>query len=72
MQMSRLKRTLRYCLILFAVLVPLYYIVYTLFWSEVPTGEAFKTSLMYGAINVVFLGALHYFYASAPKEDAGD
>lgn len=64
----RLLRTLRYCLILFLVLVPVYYLVYTLFWSEIPRGEAFRTSLMYAVIKMVFLGALHYFYASSPPE----
>lgn len=64
----RLLRTLRYCLTLVVVLVPVYFLVYTLFWSDVPRLEAFKTSLMYAVINMVFLGALHYVYASKPKE----
>ena len=59
----RMKRTLRYCLVLLAVLVPIYYLVYTLFWSDVPKNVAFQTSVMYAVVNMVFLGALHYVYA---------
>lgn len=64
----RMRRTLRYCVILLAVLVPVYYLVYTLFWKEVPRAQAFQTSVIYAVINMVFLGALHYVYASKGEE----
>lgn len=65
----RLKRTLRYCLILFVVIVPTYYLVYRLMWPEVPQGEAFTASLIYGMLNVLFLGALHYYRVSNRVEE---
>lgn len=65
----RLKRTLRYCLILFVVIVPTYYLVYRLMWPEVPGGEAFTASLIYGMLNVLFLGALHYYRVSNRVEE---
>ncbi|OAV43105.1 hypothetical protein [Lewinella sp. 4G2] len=58
---EKLKGTLKYCGILFLVLVPIYFLVYRLFWPEVPRNEAINTSLMYGIINVIFLGALRHF-----------
>lgn len=64
----RMKRTLRYCLILLVVLTPLYYLVYTLFWSDVPKHVALQTSVMYAVVNMVFLGALHYVYAGKKEE----
>lgn len=66
---SRMKRTLRYCLILLTVLTPLYYVVYTLFWSDVPKSVALQTSVLYAVINMVFLGALHYVYAGKKEEE---
>lgn len=68
----RMKRTLRYCLILLAVLTPVYFLVYTLFWNDVPKNIAFQTSLLYAVVNMVFLGALHYVYAGkkSGQEDA--
>jgi hypothetical protein len=65
----RLKRTLRYCAILFLVIVPAYYFVYKLFWDDVSSGEALTTSLIYGVLNVLFLGALHYFRVSNRVEE---
>lgn len=58
---AQLKATLKYCLILFLVIVPIYFLVYRAFWPEVARQEAIYTSLMYGCINVMFLGALHFF-----------
>lgn len=68
----RLKRTLRYCTILFLVIVPVYYLVYRLLWEEVPSGEAFTTSLVYGILNVLFLGALHYYRVSNRVEETDE
>lgn len=65
----RLRRTLRYCLVLFVVLTPVYYLVYTLLWDEVPRREALLTSLMYAVINMVFLGALHFVYSGGSNEE---
>lgn len=64
----RMWRTLRYCLILLLVLVPVYYLVYTTFWSEVSGREALQTSVLYAVVNMIFLGALHYVYASKTEE----
>jgi hypothetical protein len=69
MTSPRLQRTLRYCAVLFLVIVPAYYFVYTLFWEEVSSGEALTTSLIYGVLNVLFLGALHYFRVSNRVEE---
>ncbi|WP_020568564.1 hypothetical protein [Neolewinella persica] len=69
----RLQRTLRYCAVLFLVIVPAYYFVYKLLWDDVSSGEAFTTSLIYGVLNVLFLGALHYYRVSnrVEEEDKG-
>lgn len=66
----RMWRTLRYCLILLLVLVPIYYLVYTIFWSEVPRQEALQTSVLYAVVNMIFLGALHYVYASKAADES--
>lgn len=68
----RLKRTLRYCAILFLFIVPAYYLVYRLLWDDVPPREAFTTSLIYGVLNMIFLGALHYFRVSKYVEEEGE
>ena len=68
----RLKRTLRYCAVLFLFIVPAYYLVYRLLWDDVPPREAFIASLIYGMLNMVFLGALHYFRVSKKVEDEGE
>lgn len=68
----RMKRTLRYCMILLLVLTPVYYLVYTLFWDDVPRNEAFQTGLLYAIVNMVFLGAFHYVYASKKPEEQED
>jgi hypothetical protein len=65
----RLQRTLRYCAVLFLVIVPAYYFVYKLLWDDVSSGEALTTSLIYGVLNVLFLGALHYFRVSNRVEE---
>ena len=57
----RLKDTLRYSFKLFCFVFPLYYVVYRLFWDDVPHQEMLLTALMYAGINVLFLGPLHYF-----------
>lgn len=57
----RIKATLRYCGIVFLVLVPVYFLCHLLFWPEEGSRVALTTGLMYGAINVLFLGSLHYF-----------
>lgn len=59
----RLKRTLIYCLVAFVVIAPIYYLVYGLIGKEFAPGERLNTSLIYGFINVLFLGALHYFFS---------
>lgn len=66
---ARMKRTLRYCAILLVVLTPLYYVVYTLFWDDVPKDVALQTSVLYAVINMVFLGALHYVYAGKKADE---
>lgn len=65
-------RTLRYCLILLVVLTPLYYVVYTMFWDDVPKSVALQTSVLYAVVNMVFLGALHYVYAGKKEEKQED
>ena len=65
---DKLKATLRYCVILFLVLVPVYFLVYRMFWPEVDRQEAIYTSLMYGGINVLFLGSLRYFLKRDAEE----
>jgi hypothetical protein len=65
----RLQRTLRYCAVLFLVIVPAYYFVYKLFWDDVSSGDALTTALIYGVLNVLFLGALHYFRVSNRVEE---
>ncbi len=57
----RLKSTLRYCLVLYVFIVPVYYLFYRLMWAEVPSKTAFINSLIFGVVNLIFLGALHYF-----------
>ena len=59
---DRLKRTLRYSLVLFVFTVPTYYLVYRFMWDEVPRKLAFGNSLIYGVLNVIFLGSVHYFF----------
>lgn len=66
---ARMRRTLRYCLLLLAVLTPIYYLVYTLFWDDVPKDVALQTSVMYAVVNMVFLGALHYVYAGKKEKE---
>lgn len=51
------------------VIVPAYYLVYRLFWDDVSSGEALTTALIYGVLNVLFLGALHYFRVSNRVEE---
>ena len=65
----KLKNTLSYCLKLFLFIVPLYYLVYALFWDDVPRQEMIVTALMYGGINVMFLGSLHYFRDSETNQE---
>ncbi|MEM9525694.1 MAG: hypothetical protein AAGA31_03745 [Bacteroidota bacterium] len=65
----RLKRTLIYCLIAFVVIVPIYYVVYGFIGKDFAPGERLNTSLMYGFINVLFLGALHYFFANRGEKE---
>jgi len=65
----KLKRTLRYCAVLYFFIVPVYYLVFRLWWSDTPAEEALVTSLIYGGCNVLFLGPLHYFFAGK-KEDS--
>ncbi|NJC27969.1 hypothetical protein [Neolewinella antarctica] len=69
---DRLKATLRYCLILFLVIVPIYFLVYRFFWPEIARQEAIYTALMYGGINVMFLGSLHYFRNHVREERDSD
>ncbi|MEO0732370.1 MAG: hypothetical protein AAFZ52_06020 [Bacteroidota bacterium] len=59
----RLRRTLRYCLVAFVVIAPLYYVVYGFIGEALNPAERLQTSLIYAVINVVFLGALHYYFA---------
>ena len=67
---DRLKNTLSYCLKLFLFIVPFYYVVYALFWEDVPRKEMIITSLLYGGVNVMFLGSLHYFRTGRDREQA--
>ena len=70
----RLKRTLRYCLVLYVFIVPTYYLVYRLMWTEVPPRTAITNSLVFGVVNLIFLGALHYYRVGnkdGEGEDAG-
>jgi len=64
----RLRRTLIYCLVAFLVIAPIYYLVYGFIGKDFAAGERLQTSLIYALINVLFLGALHYFFANRPKE----
>lgn len=68
----RLKSTLRYCLVLYVFIVPVYYLFYRLMWSEVPSKTAFINSLIFGVVNLIFLGALHYFRVGNKDEEGED
>lgn len=68
----RLKSTLRYCLVLYVFIVPVYYLFYRLMWEEVPSGTAFTNSLIFGVVNLIFLGALHYFRVEKKEGSGGD
>jgi len=68
----RLKNTLRYCLILYVFIVPVYYLFYRLLWEEVPPRQAIVNSLIFGVVNVIFLGAVHYFRVGNKDEEGED
>ncbi|TXF88804.1 hypothetical protein FUA23_13215 [Neolewinella aurantiaca] len=68
----RLKRTLRYCLVLYIFIVPTYYLVYRLMWDDVPAKVAFINSLIFGIVNLTFLGPLHYFRVGNRDEGGAD
>ena len=59
---DRLKRTLRYCVVLFVFTAPLYYVVSGFLWEEVTPRDRLITALLYGGINVLFFGSIHYFF----------
>lgn len=58
---DRLKRTLRYCFILYVFIVPVYFIFYQILYPETPWRTALISSVLFGVVNVIFLGSLHYF-----------
>ena len=63
---EHLRGTLRYCLVLFLVLVPVYFLVYRMIW-DAENSYAWTTALIYGTLNVLFLGALRHFFVK-PKD----
>jgi TRAP-type C4-dicarboxylate transport system permease small subunit len=65
----RLKRTLIYSLVVFCFTVPTYYLVYTTLWDEVSSADAWSASLMYGVLNMLFLGAVHYYIMNKQKDE---
>lgn len=69
---SRLKSTLRYCLVLYVFIVPVYYLFYRLLWEDVSPRTAIINSLIFGVVNLIFLGALHYFRVDNKKDEGED
>ncbi len=64
----RFKRTLLYCLVAFCFIAPMYYLVYGFIGKEFAPGERLNTSLIYGLINTLFLGAIHYYLINKPTK----
>ncbi|SEQ34564.1 hypothetical protein [Neolewinella agarilytica] len=64
----RLQRTLIYCLVAFCFIAPMYYLVYGFVGENLSADQRLQTSLIYGAINTLFLGAIHYFLINKPRE----
>ena len=57
----RAQRTLIYCLKLYAFIVPVYFLAYRGLWKAVPWRTALINSLIFGVVNVIFLGAVRYY-----------
>jgi|AntRauTorckE5430_2_1112549.scaffolds.fasta_scaffold22089_2 hypothetical protein len=68
----RLKSTLIYCLVVFCLLTPIYYVVYGFIGKDFAPGERLQTSLIYSFIVMLFLGALRYFFRNKPEDGGGD
>lgn len=68
----RLKRTLVYCLVSFAFLSTIYYVVYGFVGEQLAAEERLSTSLIYAGITTMFLGAIHYYVINKPGNEGGD
>lgn len=68
----RLKGTLIYCLVVFCLLTPVYYVVYGFIGKDFVPGERWQTSMIYSGIVTLFLGALRYFFRNKPEEGGED
>ena len=58
---DRQRGTLRYCVILYFFIVPVYFGCYRLLYGDIPWRTALINSALFGVVNVLFLGAVHYY-----------
>lgn len=58
----RLRRTLRFCAVLFPLSLVCYYFCYRWLWKA-EASYALATALTYAVVNVVIFGGLHFVFA---------